>query len=97
MSEEFGKYFPPGWEQDKRFVKKIADHFDYEALNWLGDDLQKPFSCYACPFGIWYSNYKRCTILHQQLPRIFRTNARLKKCPVTITGVTPMNDEVNNQ
>ena len=97
MADKLGIYFPDGWEQDKRFMKRIADHFDYDSLEWLDETLTKPYSCYACPFGIWYSNYKRCTVLHQQLPRVFRTNARLKKCPITISGVSPMNDEVNQE
>lgn len=57
-----------------------------ESVNKVGISLDvldvTPVSCYVCSYCIWDADYKYCEILCKRLPRTFRHNARLKKCPL---------------
>lgn len=80
--------FPKGYKNmpNRMTDEEIAAHFDRDRREWIDKDC-KPDSCYVCPFSVWYSDYKRCTVLKQQLHPYFRINARLKACPIRIEGL----------
>lgn len=69
---------------DPRFKESVDSLFDRDACNWIDKESNKPKSCYLCPFVVWYRDYKRCPIAHQQLPNMFKNDARLKSCPIQI-------------
>lgn len=69
----------------KEFKNRVDAVFDSEAAALIGDD-GKPVSCAACPFVVWYTDYKRCPLLRRQLHDKFRVDARLKECPVKVLG-----------
>ena len=81
--------FPNGWDNIHNRLQKeeVAGFFDNDRRQWL-DDNNKPRCCYICPFSVWYADYKRCTALQKQLHPYFRTDARLKDCPVRVDGLS---------
>lgn len=80
--------FPNGWagSNDKAYLERVNAMMDLEGTGWVDKD-GKPESCYCCPFVIWYRDYKRCSVLGKQLHPCFRINARLKTCPIKISGM----------
>ena len=80
--------FPNGWDNmpNRLQNEEVSELFDKNRHEWL-DKEHKPCCCYRCPFSVWYTDYKRCTVLKRQLHPYFRIDARLKDCPIQINGL----------